>query len=248
MDNIKSNIKKFLSKKGFKKVKGCFVKHIERGFYLIVKVHRQANYTYYDNAKSEKSGLPYYVNTELPFYDILIIIRKLSNTADVIDEDPDCSICDMSLTPKMQWVRVNDESEARIISEMKLAFEKVCYNPLFSDVKPDFSIYKYVLWMYKVQNTYLHIHHMIWLSKLAFEYKKYSDALLWLKRIVINYNMDLPKTTLDFVQGEKDFVSDKDLLNMLDEIMSRDFSTDYIDKDIEKYIKNLYFQIKDSLS
>ena len=54
MDAVKSEIKHFLSKKGFKKVKGYFIKPIERNYYVVVKVFKEPHYTYIDEEKSKQ--------------------------------------------------------------------------------------------------------------------------------------------------------------------------------------------------
>lgn len=250
MDKIKASIKNFLSKNGFEKIKGYHIRNIENNYYLIAKVIKENNYTYLDEEKSKKAGMPWYFNTGLPFYDILITLSRLYDKSDLDYEDPRYSVCKMSLTPKENWVLANEQSEERIISEMKLAFEKVCICPLFSQRDAHFSVYEYVVWMHKIQGVYLDPFFMLWFADLAVDCKQYAEALVWLKRAV-SYSCEKSKTSeleftkvntaYDIGKEEKDLVSNEAYLCSLGEFIEDDSNFDY--EDIKKYVSKIYYSI-----
>ncbi|MGN1418754.1 MAG: hypothetical protein ACI4W6_05445 [Acutalibacteraceae bacterium] len=214
---------------------------------MVAKVFKEPHYTYIDEEKSKQTGMPYYINTELAFYDILINITQLHRKEEAFDEDPYCSICSMSLTPEMNWVRTDDESEARIIAEMKTAFEKVCYRPLFENKKDHFSLYEYVVRMFKIQNIYPDIPHMLKFADLAFEFHRYGDALVWLKRIVFDFYMNGKTLKYDFSDEEKEFLKDHAFISRMDQIMNQDFDFGNMHDDIEEYIKEIYFKVRSKI-
>lgn len=254
MDRIKANIKKFLSKCGFEKIKGYQMRNIQKNYYLVARVYKENNFTYLDEEKSKKTGVDYYVNTELPFYDILITVSQLQNRTDLDYEDPRCSVCNMSLTPKENWVRANEQSEERIISEMKSAFEKVCICPLFSKSNADFSVYEYVIWMYKIQGVYLNYPPMLWFADLAVDSKRYAEALGWLNRIVFDCCGELKATEFKSIQVNIDYSISREEKNLVNDVSYLDYFSKFIkddsnfdDIEIREHIRQIYYSIIECL-
>lgn len=195
-DRIKAEIKKYFSNNGFEKINNCFLRPLEKGYYLVACVFKDPDYTYLDKGRARIKNNDCFVSTGLPFYDIHVGFLKFfqdgatssesyvhcfikKNEADV--SLADCSLCEMNKIEKLTMLNRDEKSEEHIITELKNAFEKSVILPLFKERREDFSLYYYVVFVHKTQHYFPYTPSSRDRADMAFDFEKYEDAFMWLK-------------------------------------------------------------------
>lgn len=184
--SVVTSLKKFLEEKEFERYKGScsYFKRFGNGYYAIAEVYRDRQHFIYNKAEN------CFYDANGPFYDIHVDIwhealkNVFSEKENLTNFNAGNSLCRLSNTSELQWIKIDISEDNRIVKEIESAFIKFFYEPLFCENGTD--IYDYLCKLDIIRNNMVIFNSPLLLAA-ALNEKRYTEAMFCLKCNLIYY-------------------------------------------------------------